>query len=497
MSAEEQMTGHLEIEPVSWLNFDHDRTRSYPLSNMHGYPLQRGWTSDEIEVLRYESFDRMNRSPEEALAMIQSWMTLGLLEAVLDEKIPSSLYVKTNENSQSFFQSSALRTQIDGWYQQLVMSPMSAEDLALRQDAITTSLKEAQSWNHNLSLVEEDGTGHLHVAQVPTFNSVMRLTTIVAEAVWSISQLLPVTDDRFALDYSWWMTEENEAKLAEKLSSKGWCPTLFQGLSELNRARTSFFEYMSMVEPRGQTQAMHEGCKDRKCTGFNVKGGYKPHHTTSCRGCATLKPSIAEIGICLRKGGIPIIDGVALLEDTEDSVKSCTLGDMGNYVAFSHVWSDGLGSTTEKRLPKCQIEKLLDNTLQSCKATCFWIDSLCVPQQQDLRKRAITLMAKTYQSAAAVIVLDARVQHYSIRDPLEEQLVALGLSVWQQRLWTLQEGSLAKRPLFKFSDALVDRETILEKGYAKRYTPVVRFAQILLDSVTKWVLGGTVSVGAL
>ena len=81
--------------------------------------------------------------------------------------------------------------------------------------------------------------------------------------------------------------------------------------------------------------------------------------------------------------------------------------DGGSYLAISHVWADGLGSTSEAGLPRCQVERLaaLARSLVP-ESGAFWIDSLCVPRASDLRKTAIKAMGRTYKDAFAVLVLD-------------------------------------------------------------------------------------------
>ncbi len=85
----------------------------------------------------------------------------------------------------------------------------------------------------------------------------------------------------------------------------------------------------------------------------------------------------------------------------------------------------------------------------------FWIDTLCIPVNKELkayRSDAIAMMAKIYGSAERVLVLDAFVQEVSRTAPEIDRVTHLYLSSWHRRLWTLQEGLLAKKLSFQFSD---------------------------------------------
>jgi hypothetical protein len=134
------------------------------------------------------------------------------------------------------------------------------------------------------------------------------------------------------------------------------------------------------------------------------------------------------------------------------------------YVAISHVWADGLGSTTEEGLPLCQIKRLSAITRELVPDGAFWIDSLCVPAVRDMRNRAIGLMAQTYKDAAVVLVIDSGIRSTSISASREEKLLRVLSSGWMQRLWTLQEGLLANRLVFEFSGGLVALEELLPVG---------------------------------
>lgn len=93
----------------------------------------------------------------------------------------------------------------------------------------------------------------------------------------------------------------------------------------------------------------------------------------------------------------------------------------------------------------------------------FWIDTLCVPKGKDgnadMRNLAISRMRRTYESAHRVLVLDSGIQQGSRKAPIAERGTRLYSSRWQHRLWTFQEGALAKNLHFQFSDgALYSRD---------------------------------------
>lgn len=138
------------------------------------------------------------------------------------------------------------------------------------------------------------------------------------------------------------------------------------------------------------------------------------------------------------------------------------------YVAISHVWSDGMGNPRQNALPLCQLQKLqkLVNGLYEPEnhPVPFWIDTICVPLSNDMRNMAIQLMARTYEGAGKVLVLDSSLTDPGVHSAPEELLMRIRCSSWMQRLWTLQEGMLADELYFLVGDGTV-RVSVLDAQF--------------------------------
>jgi hypothetical protein len=132
-------------------------------------------------------------------------------------------------------------------------------------------------------------------------------------------------------------------------------------------------------------------------------------------------------------------------------------------------WSDGLGNNDkENELWRCQLDRMqsLADGIRSGSSsgpTAFWLDTLCVPvgdanrhpggdRGRDLRKDAISHMARIYRLAVRVLVLDATLLALSRTADLVDKYVQIHLSNWHHRLWTMQEGHLAARLFFQWAD---------------------------------------------
>ncbi|KAI0765383.1 hypothetical protein C8Q74DRAFT_1050657 [Fomes fomentarius] len=177
---------------------------------------------------------------------------------------------------------------------------------------------------------------------------------------------------------------------------------------------------------------------------------YKPQHISSDCTCEHVVPSFEGVRGLLQAGQVPVV----VFDGSELTVQGAT---RGPYVAISHVWADGLGSVTEDGLPLCQVRRLDELARRLNPNGAFWQDGLCVPEDKPLRRRAIGLMAETYENADKVLVIDSGIRSQcSLSAPKEACLLRIATSGWVQRIWTLQEGMLARELYFEVADGVID-----------------------------------------
>jgi hypothetical protein len=84
----------------------------------------------------------------------------------------------------------------------------------------------------------------------------------------------------------------------------------------------------------------------------------------------------------------------------------------------------------------------------------FWMDTLCVPvpdEHKAYRKKSIAHMSAIYHEADIVLVLDSWLQEIPRSVNITEKAIRMYLANWQRRLWTLQEGILAKKLYIQFT----------------------------------------------
>lgn len=235
---------------------------------------------------------------------------------------------------------------------------------------------------------------------------------------------------------------------------------------------------------RAATARDHTNCLNQKCLAYQVdEQTYRTKHSDEQCSCAHHGPHLPTLIFIIERGKIPLL---RISQGEEPgSVSLCLEAHEagGEYVAISHVWSDGMGNPHTNTLPLCQIRRvhqLLDELdrltgslelmnkarftalFRRCRrriSTPFWLDTLCMPvgkDHKDTRAQAITQMKEIYQHAYHVLVLDAELERTSIRNNLMEGFLRVSLSGWMRRLWTLQEGVLASSIHVKFHDRILN-----------------------------------------
>lgn len=479
-----------------WLECPHE---DFPPCDFGDYLGVRGWDKENLKrgLWRAAHPDNATRSDIEctvaAVSTIQSWLTLGFLESVFQERVPVDKYIRTVHISFSPYLRSMWET-VKGslspylrqpeterfriFYTQHLVSNLVHLSFKHRQAVNTGIGSDEYALKFRAAFIEFANTladfdlvdmyrpesNSIWNPQDPNtppgslFHWMLLFPTLLGETVrLHMSALVPEVDIKEPRQIT------KLVKVALKNESK-WCPWAIEKLRRTTNYSVLWWLLSSMFEDLS-TKSHHE-CDEKACIAYRVsdESAYPIQHVNGCNGnCDTLHPDMDKIAIIYKSGGFPVI----IAEKSKESNPSSTyLFGIGRsdpldasailYTAFSHVWADGFGSTCEQGMPMCQVEFLADaaSSVQQTQSgiNAFWIDSICIPKDEQLRRKAIETMASVYKSAASVIVLDRTLQKCSINSSPEELLLRIHTSPWMNRVWTYQEGVLASKLYFKMSD---------------------------------------------
>lgn len=463
---------------TKWLGFEHT-TEGLATSTLEEYP--RKYSVNERMIWQgnlaaaFSSPSEMGKA-EIAMAVaafLQSWLYFGLLETIVRKPVDVSYLVRTHHDDRNkYLYSWNLHFCLSAWKFSTRMLPEN-ERKKVHQEVLQ-NLVAAHSWISRLNgFLEGNNQRRWIEERYPGYPALLEhiLPPIIrlANAVNAMRLEAPTMGIMPALRSKFSNCGRYTLRRRARLVELGWCPfTVYR--MEMNLTE-SLLDWMMTLHGTF-TVGDHSSCGESGCLRDNINvATYKNAHDTGCGDeCPMAKPSLEGIRNALERATntIPVIsiDG----EGSKVMVTAASVNPDGtgqqDYVAISHVWADGLGSTSEQGIPQCQARRLL-KIAQNATGSIFpriWIDSLCIPGEPALRKKAIKLMRDTYANASKVVVIDSRIRQHLYTDPKREILCAIYSSSWMQRLWTYQESLLSKSLSF-----LLASDELFEVTYSSLY----------------------------
>ena len=105
----------------------------------------------------------------------------------------------------------------------------------------------------------------------------------------------------------------------------------------------------------------HVKCNTKECVAFQVLDNkYSNKHVESCKGCLMVGTNAQQMRLIakiLQNNGIPLIKVIGCAKGSSVQFEIVEAPER-EYIAISHVWSDGLGNPQRNEMPQCQLERL-------------------------------------------------------------------------------------------------------------------------------------------
>lgn len=242
-----------------------------------------------------------------------------------------------------------------------------------------------------------------------------------------------------------------------------WCPRQIENMPKI----VSFRYYLSFCLRRTKcSYYTQQGRRDCRCS-LDKDQEQLPKHTFAECSCNHLEATPYKNHLPTQETKITLCrfqtqhGGQISLEDRPLEELAET-----PYIAISHVRSSGLANLSGNSLPSCQVAWLqimaneVAESLDMGINILFWIDTLCLPAPRDRKRVDATPVRHVFSMAKAVLVLDPPLYLHTFASN-QEALIRIRYSMWKERLWTLEEGSIAKHLFFRFSHKMVTLASLL------------------------------------
>ncbi|KAI6910118.1 hypothetical protein KC318_g3481 [Hortaea werneckii] len=442
---------------------------------------------EEIEPTgRYRSFqpDLSSEEREEVQVLIQTWLVLGLLHEVFGSYFTPEEEGKEAQGLMTFFRTEDVETGevslstsqlprlVDRWVRDHSALHGTEEGKVLLEHLIQCLLA-----SHSFLIASHKWTGMQNAVLWSAACLGETLEFVVLETLEKGTRSLP----------TFWRECYQRPGLAELMERNGWCPA--DVAIWLHAAEgVQMLSYLSKLEqPLRKDHGKCQGSNVCQATQYDMSKGGAMIHRCANGSCDILEVDVEAMKTTFDDGTFGLLEfsttdtdelyiRVVPYHPIDDGAETDT-----PYVALSHVWAEGLGNPVENALPHCQLNHVYKSVEQLRKELnlqqrklLVWLDTLCCTVSSPKhRNMCLQQMQQIYRDATAVLVLDAQLAHFSASELDSVEICArLLFSTWMRRLWTLQEGALARRLWVQLADRPVSMEKVqedVERIYRSRF----------------------------
>ncbi|KAI6825890.1 hypothetical protein KC332_g9834 [Hortaea werneckii] len=465
---------------------------------------------EEIEPTgRYRSFqpDLDAQQRGEVQVFIQTWLVLGLLHEVFgacltpkEENEGGLVALLRKEDVQTgkvLLSTSQLPRLIDRWVRVHSVLHGKPEGSLLLEHLIQCLLT-----SHSFLIASRKRTGIHNAVFWSAACLGETLESIIAETLERGTRSLP----------TFWGECYQRPGREELMVRNGWCPADVATWLHAAEGVQTLFYISKLRQPLRKDHGKCEGrdvCQEMQ---YDMPKGGGMMHRCSDGSCGILEVDVQAMKSTFDSGTYGLLE-FSTTDADELHIEVVPYRSTGDdtdtgtpYVALSHVWAEGLGNPIANALPRCQLDyvyKCVESLRQELgsqqRTLLVWLDTLCCTVSSPKhRNMCLQQMQQIYRNATAVLVLDAQLARFSTLelDPVEI-CARLLFSTWMRRLWTLQEGALARRLWVQLANRPVSMEKVqedVEKSYRNRFVHH-QLALMLLSGLKRLRNFGGISEG--
>ncbi|KAG0561114.1 hypothetical protein KC19_9G038400 [Ceratodon purpureus] len=465
------------------------------------FPSRQNWEITLYKSSLEEGVSHAGETPsvQETEAFLQTWLYFGTLFEIFGKNVNLLEFIANDEGGNRFLSTVKLTKVMNDWLGQSfnATDPKDVQHEALLSLCIRvrSHLEELYTTLGGLISVPELADSRTVTSTAALGESLEKFVAVIYHKTLGIRDVGIMVDILWGTHFSRWITNH--------MKSLGWCPSSITRVSKQHGPSIAQLHYYCHL-PVPQGAKDHSHCTSDSCLTLRIDPSiYHTVHTSVSCDCPELTLDVEKIGEILGSKRLPLIEVSPNGEPAHANI--ILREDDGNvgFVAISHVWADGLGNVRNNALPACSLQEIsrLVNELprsslqQSEHCIPFWIDSVCVPVEPiHLKQLALNYLRHPYVNAEHVLVLDEYLRSADVPKDCDgdydvlEIMARVSCGNWSTRLWTMQEGRLAKRIWFQFKDKAIELRALYEATLAKSIssTKGEEYTELLIDTAMKW-----------
>lgn len=438
-----------------------------PLDNgsWYTYPQRHGWQIERTKK-KVHFWRNGEKCPvSEIAAFVQSWLYFALLREVTGETATGEQMSREGTEGRRFISTAGLETLLGAWTVHFSRSHDIPETKE-RLDNLCKLLIEHRSMCWSIYIYRGE------VMDILIMLAIGVLAERLMAAVFDLYAHLGLEKPTVS-PWAWRMEDIHDGGqlILSILRARGWCPYDVRTLDFETKQLSILYYYSNLKAPRSSKD--HSECSGERCLAMSTNPStYRLSHLREGCSCPLLFADQKEVAQILEQGSIPLISIVPDLEHKTLRISVKDLAQGHRFVAISHVWAEGSGNVKDNALHSCLLQNMSELVRRlpwerGSSDFTFWIDTLCVPvRRPELQTLALNKMRIPYERADHVLVLDSHLRSLESSTLSPTELFAqVSCSSWMRRLWTLQEGRLAKKVWFQFADTAIDVHSIHDVIY--------------------------------
>lgn len=463
---------------------------SYEKGAFETFPASRGL---ETDADGFVSFAELTARPvRESLEIMQSWLYFTLLARIFRHRFKMSDFVSSRLDDK--------------------------DQMIITSKPLTALLRRGSDlpFSFNPLVIMELRIWHLARKQCDICDQPWPEAGLLgSKIILSIRVLLESLLSLDRLYYSQWrrtITSETPVPslqifFQQQLIREQWCSRQLERIQHGGSYSSTIYLCQLMRQPkRPGWPAKCEIVSRCSCFHFDRKAFTYPHVFETCK-CKSIQSCAGDMLEILQAGGITLVKVTA--EHVRGDLKVVSAEYVRAtptlpFVAISHVWADGLGHPEAGTILECQLQKVLNGIgcvqkhllelslrdamkgllLRGRTSTTntfhFWVDFICIPQEQldrgestllslswqtqptlesqgvsdqkSNQDTAMSLMPAAYSLADYVLVLDDELNLVTPDSTSLEIRARLAACAWNSRYWTFQENCLGRRAYLTYQD---------------------------------------------